>query len=275
MPAELAQSLPRHTQMDKGCKLVIFLCTSLFWTVGSLLLLMAFLVSHSVAQLKATGVDTVAVITRTATFVPSRGGDREYLADYIFVPQTNTSLSRSYTGKAGLSASEFSMFSVGDTVVVTYDPRSPDYSRLKSEVRWAHPYTKFFITVGFLVPIFGFLPMAVLLYVRSRYLRQRKLVRWGSVATAIITAEREVGFGSARRTRIIYEFRDQAGKLVTGNSSNLPSRRNLKNGYGLAVYAAVVGNPVVLYDPNDSSQKMLYPLSIVSCLFPTKGQHHA
>lgn len=275
MPAELVQPLPRYVQADGTCKVMIILATSFFWTVAGLVLLMLFLGSHSVARLKATGVNTVAVITNTKVSVPPRGGGHVYIASYIFVPQTKTNLSGSYIGQASLSASAFSALAAGDTVVVTYDPHSPSYSKLKSEldVRWAHPYAIFFLAVEAVVPALGFLTAATLLYARRQYLWQRKLVQWGSVASAVITSEREVNSGRVRKARVTYEFCDQDGKLVTGQRSGLPTKKERDAGY-IPAYAAVMDNPTVLYDPDDSSRNLLYPPTMVKCLSSGKYGHH-
>ncbi len=216
MPVELAQPLPRRVQIDRTCKVLIILATSFFWGIVGLLLLIAFLGCQSVAHLKATGVDTVAVITKTEVSVPPKGGGHVYIASYIFVPQTSTNLSGSYVSQASLSASALSALAVGDTVIVTYDPESPSYSRLKAEldVRWAHPYASFFLVAEAVVPTLGFLTAVSLLYARRHYFQQRRLVQWGSVASAVITAEREVRGGKVDRTQVTYEFRDQDGKLV-------------------------------------------------------------
>ena len=257
--------------MDGTIKVMAIFTISFFWVLSGLALFIVFLSCNSVVHFKAAGVSTVAVITSTKALPAPRGGGYIYSAGYIFVPQTNTSLSRSYVGYSSLSASAFSTLAVGGTVLVTYDPHSPSYSKMNTEldVRWADPYSSFFLLMEVIVPVLGFLTAATLLRGRKHYLLERSLVRWGSVASAVITAERKVSGGKVHRTRVTYEFRDQDGNLVIGQRSDLPSKKEREAGYNPA-YAAVMDNPTVLYNPYDSSRNLLYPPGLVRCLPPSK-----
>ena len=269
MHDELQQPLPRHVREDPAWRMLLALVAAVFWGPAGLILFLLFLDSHSIAHLKATGKDTVAVVTSMRSD-QIRSKERQYNLGYIFVPQTRTSLSRSYTGNASLSASEFSALTVGDTLAVTYDPGSPSNSRLRSELDggWAHPYARFFRVAEVTLLVLVLSTALSAAYVRRQYVWERRLVQWGSLAPAIIVAERDVIIAKTRRTRVTYQFRDTSGLLVTGTRSDLPSQKELRDGYEHPYYSAVTDNPIVLHDPRDSSRNLLYPPAMMRCIKP-------
>ena len=260
VPVELDQPLPRRVVVDPMSRVMLMLGLSTFWLMAAFLLLLTFLQCHGMAHLKATGTETAGVIRDTETMMTSHG-ERRYNVEYAFVPRTQTSLSRSYTGKAFIPAAAFYNMAVGDTIMVTYDPHSPSTSRLRSELgtTWAEPYSKFVEMSEFLLPLISVVSALVISRARRAFLREEHLVRWGSVAPAVIVGERQIYRNKQRLTRLTYQFRDDDGRVVTGKRSDLPSRKALDAGYGAAAQSTVADNPVVLYDPLDSSRNLLFP----------------
>ncbi len=261
VPEELDQPLPRRVVVDPVPRVMLIVGLSTFWLVVTLFLFVSFVQCHGMARLKATGVDTVGVIKTAETIMASRGGERRYDVEYVFVPQTQTSRLRSYTGKAFPSAAAFSDMAVGNTVVVTYDPHSPSASQLRSELdtTWAEPYAKFLELAEFLMPLISIVSALAIGHARWSFLREEHLVRWGNVAPAVIVGERQVYMSKQHRTRLTYQFQDDDGRIVTGKRSDLTSRKALNVGYGAAARPTVADNPVVLYDPANSSRNLLFP----------------
>ena len=271
MPAELDQAAPRRTQIKVAFRVAIIVGVAALWALAALAVLGVFLDCHAAERLGASGVDTVAVVIDARVSAQHRGGGQRYVVTYIFVPQTQTSLSRSYTGDAGVSAAEFNALPVGQPVPVTYDPHSPSFSRLKLDLdgRLAHPYDAVLHAVQLVLVVFGALTVVPLGVARVAYVRERRLARWGSVASATIVGERQVSSGRQRYTQVTYQFFDENGVLVTGRRSSLPSRRMLEAGYDQVIYSAwhaVFDNPTVIYDPANSSRNLLYPPVMVKCV---------
>ena len=260
VPEELDQPLPRRIVVDPMPRVMLILGLSIFWSIAAFFLLLTFLQCHGMARLKANGVDTVGVIKVTEAIMASRGGGR-YEVEYVFAPKTQTSPPRSYTGKALLSPAAFYKMAVGDTVVVTYDPHSPSTSRLRSELdtTWAEPYSKLLELAELLLPLISVASALAIGHARWAFLREEHLVRWGSVAPAVIVGERKILWKKQNYTRLTYQFRDDDGRVVTGRRSDLPSRKSLDAGYGAPARSTAADYPVVLYDPTNSSRNLLFP----------------
>ena len=100
----------------------------------------------------------------------------------------------------------------------------------------------------------------------SRYLRERKLVKWGRAVHDTILSEEEhfVGRG-IRTTHLTYQFRTDDGMIVEGVCKGLPSKKEMENEKSHALLTQITDNPTVLYDPNRSSKNMMCPPSLVVC----------
>ncbi len=224
VPEELDQPLPRRVVVDPMPRVMLMLGLSTFWSIAAMFLLLTFLQCHGMARLKATGVDTVGIVRAAETSMASRGGGRRYDVDYAFVPQTQAHRSRSYTGSAFVSAATFYNTAVGDPVVVTYDPHSPSTSRLRSELdtTWAEPYSNLRELAELLLPLVGIASALAMGHARWAFLREGRLVRWGSVAPAVIVGERKIYRNKRHLTRLTYQFRILVGHA---RSSCARSRR--------------------------------------------------
>jgi hypothetical protein len=94
------------------------------------------------------------------------------------------------------------------------------------------------------------------------YLKEKRLVEWGTAAAAEILGEREVRTRNSRVLTLTYQFHDQNGKLIQGERKYAPVK-DTTNSYLTETRSGIFENPTVLYDPHDSNSNILYPPSSV------------
>lgn len=100
-----------------------------------------------------------------------------------------------------------------------------------------------------------------------KYLRERKLLAWGTIAEAETFEGPEFAAGRVGRfMNVSYEFKDADGNSVEG-TKRVPARS--ANWKSMEKTLQKLDHPVVLYEPRNSKINMLYPGSLVDCL-PSK-----
>lgn len=262
LPAELDQALPRQTRLDRNTKLIVCLFVFLFGGVAVVLVVATFQASFAKQQLKQYGAITDGIVTsiHSTPARRSREGMR-YTISYSFRVSARPDRTEIHSRNSDVSAAVFGPARVGTSMQVTYDRRSPAVSELTAELEadWAHPYDRFRFSALIVLPVFFSPIVLMLIYTRWNYVRDRRLVRWGLAAAAVIVAENEVGSGTSRRTRVTYQFRDRDGHLVIGSRDGLPSRKKLEMANFRAFRDRILDNPTVLYDPANSARNVLYP----------------
>ena len=254
LPAELDQPLPRIAKHRSVFTLLIvsqafsfvFFIAIIAATMGPLL--------YKTQMLKERGVIAAGVITNLYTSSGSKGRTN-YNVTYAYplVPRT------AFMATDQTDRLRFSQLHVGDDVPIAYDPVYPPRSGLNFD---NIVFTRDNI---FLAAFVGIMPLFMLLvpciFIVS-YRRQRRLLQWGKAAAATIVSDTEYNAGKqGRKAAVTYSFTDESGRVVQGKRTGLAVKKSRTGD----MYQEMFGDPTVLYDPDDSSKNMLYPLALVDC----------
>jgi hypothetical protein len=100
------------------------------------------------------------------------------------------------------------------------------------------------------------------------YREEVELVRWGAIAPAKITDEDKISSRHGKSARLVYRFRDRDGGLGEGRRGNLPVAGPFQSHVADPLMLSIRANPLVLYDPRDSSRNLLYPPNYVAAILP-------
>jgi hypothetical protein len=217
---------------------------------------------YKMQALKERGVQAAGTVTKLYASDAGKGRTNYNVTyDYPLVPKP------AYTATDQIDAQNFYQLHVGDSVPVAYDPAYPLRSLLNfNDIVFARD------NIGalreqwpILIVLFG--PFVILPIFISGYLKQKRLLQWGKVAVATIVSDAEYNAGKAgRKAAVTYTFTDESGRVVQGKRKGLPVKDRRQD----AMYKEMFEDPTVLYDPDDSSKNMLYPLAFVDC--PAKPQ---
>ncbi|MCB8873666.1 hypothetical protein [Acidisoma silvae] len=124
-------------------------------------------------------------------------------------------------------------------------------------------YAQILMTGGLLGIAFSFPYLAV---IGLRYRKEVRLMKWGTLAPAKIIEENEISSRYGKSLRLVYQFRDRDGGLEENTCSGLPVMSTFSPGYIDPLMLTIRANPLVLYDPGDSSRNLLYPPKFVAAV---------
>lgn len=97
----------------------------------------------------------------------------------------------------------------------------------------------------------------------KKYSEEKKLAEYGSVVAATIIQEDEYKVGSTTFVKVTYEFTDNNGKKIQGVRKSIPAESE-QNEKFKELRTKVYEMLAVLYNPHNSSENMLYPLTYVT-----------
>jgi hypothetical protein len=254
-PPELDQSLPRRVKPTGLFKLLIIYLTAMCLLITVVLPLLVYSRADTINMLKMHGVASEGIVTDVHTERIKHGF--RYVVDYHFKqtasPDTQQVINqhREYT-----DAGTFSKLRVGQAAPVLYSPSDPYKSILNvdDKIHREDPFKNMknilLVSALVLVPFCVLIAMSV-----YRFQKEKSLIQWGSPVEAKIIAEKEYsGAKGVPCIMVTYEFIDTLGKTVQGKYKDSCERAKKR-----------LTNPVVLYDPKNSSENVLYPPKYAVC----------
>ena len=256
----LAQPLPRCLRIKAMPTFFAALLPIALLVTGAAIIFMVFQVCAKIAALQTTGASAEGIITNLQAQT-SRGGTT-YLTRYEFRPRNTPDIGRSVQhAESPVTASDFSTLRVGSPVTVRFQPSRPETSELQMTLQtiWADPWERFQSVSHIVIGVSGSTSLFCLLLVGRMWLKERRLLTWGTAAPARVIAEKEVQGRNGTTLTVTYEFEDRPGHIIRGKRAGLPTRDKLTSPRNAALDSAVRRNPTVLYDPNRPSRNMLYP----------------
>jgi hypothetical protein len=258
-PAELGTTLPRRAKMAMGYIIGFTIILGLSIPVMILLFAVYFSQFENIKHLQERGVKiTGEVIDKRIT--PVKHG-KVYHIDYQFNVQGDSNHDQSGSGM--VSDVIYGLIKIGYRVPVVYDPMRPDRSVLNIDNSLDHidsfdTFRALFILV-FIVTIPAAIAMILLWF---SYRKEKRLVEWGTVASAEVLGEREVRSRNGRVSTLTYQFRDHSGNLIQSERKYVPTK-DATDTYSTEERRCIFENLTVLYDPYDSASNILYPPSSV------------
>ena len=263
VPAELDQPLPRPVKRRSVFTFLVISQAFGFFLFVAVFGGMFGTSFYKMQVLKEHGVQGVGAVTSLYTSSGGKGRT-DYNVTYVYPIDPKPA----YTATDQLDVQNFNQLHVGDAVPIAYDPAYPQRSLLNfNDIVFARDNVRTLMLPLMIIPfaLLGTL-VVVLIFIRD-YRRQKNLLQWGKTAVATIVSDTEYNAGKAgRKAAVAYTFTDESGQIVQGKRKGLPVKDRRQD----AMYKEMFEDPTVLYDPEDSSKNMLYPLAFVDC--PPKAQ---
>jgi hypothetical protein len=263
-PPELAQPLPRRVRSTAWLWGFVALLT--VFLVGPCLLFLGVIYSvhHDRSILRAGGVPTSGEITDLK--IERSKNSYSYRASYRFQHPSGGADQRFQTGFDFVSEAHYRYLQVGEIVPILYEPNRPGNSGLKFDdsVRTSDDSKSTLLLTLCIVGLFGGIYVLFVAVLIIPYIREKKLLQWGSVASAIVLSEEEIS-GRYPTMTATYQFTDDHGRSVVGIQKNLPSAKKLDWPGFQAARDAVMKAPIAIYDPKNPTNSMLYRASSAIC----------
>jgi hypothetical protein len=258
VPIGLDPRTPRKVKMSSAYQAAMILVFIVFVfpagtiTVDSLL----DLYKRSALQERGVAIDGKVV----DLYITHHKGNLYHLK-YRFWPKERLISPESFVeDDAFISDNDYNALKVDDIVPIIYDPLNPERSEL--EVNDLSPRDRplqYNIVVTFLAilaPILTFI-VSFIVFSIGVYLKERKLLRWGKAAPAMIFDDRQHSTGGGLPV-VTYEFVDDTGTVVHGAQKYVPRRWDFRLRF-TKYRSSIFNNPTVLFDPNNSTNNILYP----------------
>ncbi len=264
-PKELQLPPPRRCQMKSNFKGIIIFIAILFSLPSVMGAMIVYDQAAEAATLKAEGFSTEATIA--AKNISKSKNSYVYSLSYRFDAPSRDGKQTSFQKSKYISEKEFMSLNIGDKVPILYNKTNPNQSavNINDHIHKQNPWNILFIMLPLVLSCtYGLL----FLITMPLYLKNKKLVEWGTPAEATIIAEEERNIGKTRCTVATYEFIDHNGKTIQGKNKYLPTIADVKYGRNTDNLRQVTNCLTVLYDPKNSKKSMLYPSSFVECLPP-------
>ena len=263
VPAELDQPLPRPVKRRSAFTFLVISQTVALFLFVAVFGGMFGTSFYKMQVLKEHGVQGVGAVTNLYTSSGGKGRT-DYNVTYVYPIDPKPS----YTATDQLDVRNFNQLHVGDVVPIAYDPAYPPRSLLNFDnIVFARDNLQALKLPLMILPLALLGTLAIVLIFIRDYRKQKRLLQWGKAAVATIVSDTEYNAGKAgRKAAVSYTFTDESGQIVQGKRSGLPVKKRRQD----AMYKEMFEDPTVLYDPEDSSKNMLYPLAFADC--PPKAQ---
>ena len=261
MPAELNQPIPRRTKPKRFYVFVfIFFSTLAFGVLLFSTLVPYYSNIYPIKTLQERGSETSArIIDLYINKYYRKGWIVEYHAKYSFFANLQSNRQGTILGDGTVSLDQYQNLMIGSAIPVVYDPQQPLLSMLntKHKIQMIDPYRAAIITAPLFLLILS-VPGSVFFIQLASYRRQRWLLKWGQIASAIIIDEADDSTGK-RYSKLTYRFSDANGETVEGTAIFAPIARN-------PARLTILQNPTVLFDPSNSRKNLLYPAMFVASI---------
>jgi len=216
--------------------------------------------------LKTRGVATQGIILDT--YIKHGKWGNIYYANYQFKPLPQIESTPFVTQFKELVRTDiFQELHRGQPVPILYDPFDPNISSLNVEdsVHTTNPYrqiqSNLTMWYGFLVAAIMTILLVIIYYI---YYGEKTLIKWGKPVLATIVNQKIYYERGGRRIAATYQFVDDHGNKITGIKQGLPCQDKPGDDVRNSVVQPI-DNPIVLYNPKNSSKNMLYPSDLVIC----------
>ena len=266
MPVELQQATPRVTRVMWPYVVRLSFLTLIFLFMLLISLICSYL-DYAKYSIRQRGVHSSGVARKLYTKVShGRHGDTTtYYMDYSYTPVSYLRADQGavYLRTAEIPSADYSQIRVGDSLDVAYDQGHPDKAVAQHEIVLNEALVYILLATAFFGTVW-------LRRIRNHY-QEKRLMRWGKVVHAKITNTQFIQGRYGTYATVKYEFTDGDGKIVEGKRTGIPSigasqwLGDQKESSLKEKFAAIIDNPTVIYDPQDSSRNIIYPAASVIC----------
>jgi Protein of unknown function (DUF3592) len=214
--------------------------------------------AHKIQILKDWGIDTAATVTDL--YIGKRKG-QGYTVEYRY---TSDSSNTARINRVAVTKDIYNRLQIGVQIPVTYDPRDSNLSRLNfsNSIHQDDAILSAIDSDRSVNLILGALLLFIIgvdVFIFRQFLTEKRLLQWGAVAPAIILGEEEYKTINNRRfSKVRYSFSDTHASVAEGVNKYVPVAGDTRPAL-MELRAQLLQNPIVLFDPYDSSTYVLYP----------------